>query len=341
MKKKISMMLVLCVLLAGCSDNSQSDSRHEDNTSETLSDNTSTFSNDISNESLIRDSENVKFKYANTKNEQNAVGVYGYTKAETSKENFLNLFSGQPKCEEETIPNGFREEYALGDESGVIMERNENLSVQYNTSQGESYFSVEYDAQFPDERTEFNFISREEISDKLASTIHELLEINIQTKIDAVTAERFSKDVEAHIKAIAELDDNPPTADKYGTPADFYLVTFVQTIENIPVNGTYGHAIFTADGMEFMDVFNTVNVSEKETVSDAFINLDGAEKLLKAKYDLLFLNEPVEVESGELIYIINDGKLTPAWEFTFADGIIEYYDAYTGKEIVVNTGEGA
>lgn len=341
MKKKISAMFILCVLLAGCSDNSQNNSRLENNISETLSNNTSMLSNDISNENLIRDSENVKFKYANIQNEQNVAGVYVYTKAEILKENFLNLFSGEPKCEKETIPNGFREEYAFGDESGVIMERNGDLSVQYNSSQGENYFSVEYDAQSPDERTEFNFISRKEIFDQLASTVNALLDINIQIKIDAVTAERFSKDVEAHIKTIAELDDNPPTADKYGTPADFYLVTFVQTIENIPVDGTYGHAIFTADGMKFLDIFNPVNVSKKETISDPFTNLDGAEKLLKAKYDLLFLDEPVEVESGELTYIINDKKLTPAWKFTFVNGIIEYYDAYTGKEIVVNTGEGA
>lgn len=339
--KKVSIMLILCIFLAGCSDNSQSDSRNEGNTSETLSDNTSTFSNDISNESLIRDSENVIFKYANIQNEQNAAGVYEYTKAETSKENFLNLFSGEPKCEEESIPNGFREEYSLGNESGVIMERNGDLSVQYNTAQGEGYFSVEYDVQFSDEKTEFNFISRKEISDQLASTVNGLLGINIQTRINAVTAERFSKDVETHIKAIAELDDDPPTADKYGTPADFYLVSFVQSIDNIPVDGTYGHAIFSADGMEFMDIFNPISIGEKQTVTNPFINLDAAEKLLKAKYDLLFLDEPVEVESSELTYIINDGKLTPAWKFTFVGGIVEYYDSYTGKEIVFNTGEGA
>lgn len=342
MKKKLLMLLILCVLLAGCSDNSQGDSRQEGNTSETLSGNTSTFSSDISNESLIRDSENVKFKYNKPQTEEISADIYNYVNSEVSTDIYLNLFSGEPSCEKETFPNGFREEYTFGDESGAIMNRDGILqSIDYNTSQGFNYLVVEDGTEVTDETTEFDFISRKEISEKLSTTVKELLGMDIKAKINAVTADRFSSDVETHINNVAQLDDNPPTADKYGTPADFYLVSFVQCIGDIPVEGRFGNAVFTAKGMELLSVYAPVKPTEKILESNTFITLDGAEKSLKAKYDLLFLDEPVEVESGELIYIINDGKLTPAWEFTFADGIIEYYDAYTGKEIVVNTGEGA
>lgn len=333
MKRKLSILVLLCVLLTGCSSNSSDNSNHDDNTL--------TDSSAIINENLIRDSENVKFKYTAAQNEQDNVNIYSYNEAKISKDSFWSLFSAEPKCEEISIPNGFREEYFIGDESGVIMERNGDLSVQYNTFQGEKYFSVEYDSQFSDEKTEFDFSSRKEISDKLELIVNELLGITIQAKINAVSSEQFSKDVEAHIKNIAELDDNPPAADEYGTPADFYVVSFVQTIDGVPVNGTYGDAVFTLNGLEFLDIFNPVSCGEKISTTDLFMGLDGAEKLLKAKYDLLFLDEPVEVESGELKFIISDGKLTPAWEFTMTSGIVEYYDAYSGKEIVVNTGEGA
>lgn len=333
MKRKLSILVLLCVLLTGCSSNSSDNSNHDDNTL--------TDSSAIINESLIRDSENVKFKYTAAQNEQDNVSIYSYNEAKISKDSFWDLFSAEPLCEEISIPNGFREEYFIGDESGVIMERNGELSVQYNTFQGEKYFSVEYDFQFSNEKTEFDFSSRKDISDKLESTVNELLGITIKAKINAVSSERFSKDVDAHIKNIAELDDNPPAAEEYGAPADFYVVSFVQTIDGVPVNGTYGDAVFTKNGLEFLDIFNPVSCGEKVSTSDLFMGLDGAEKLLKAKYDLLFLDEPVEVISGELKFIISDGKLTPAWEFTMTSGIVEYYDAYSGKEIVVNTGEGA
>lgn len=337
MKKLLPILLTACVLLSGCNNTTQAPLDNN----KTLSGTGST--DETSKHDLIRDSENVKFKYDKPQNDQVSIGIYNYTNAEISKESFLGLYSGEPDCAKETFPNGFREEYTFGDETGSILNRDGVLqSADYNTSQGFSYLAVEYDTQSPDEKTEFEFISRKEIVDKLSETVKELLEINIQLKIDAVSAERFSKDVDAHIKAAAELDDNPPTADKYGTPADFYLVSFVQTIDGVPIEGRFGNAIFTAKGMELLSVYSPVKVSEKVPETNAFISLEGAEKLLKDKYELLFLDNPVEVESAELFYVIYEDKLTPAWKFTFADGTAEYYDAHSGKEIVVYVGgEGA
>ncbi len=331
MKKHLSLLLTACILLSGCNNSTQGSSDDNKNSSET----------GTIDDTLNRDSENVKFKYEMAQNPQSSAGVYNYSQAEVSKDTFFKFFSGEPKCTEKDIPNGFREEYAFGDESGSIMERNGDLNILYSTSQGSGYFSVEYDSQSPDEKTEFEFISRKEIGDKLSETVKELLEMNIQLRIDAVSAKRFSTDVNAHIKAAAELDDNPPTADKYGTPADFYLVSFVQAIDGVPIEGRFGNAIFTAKGMEFLNVYSPVKVSEKISKTETFINLDGAEKLLKDKYELLFLDNPVEVESAELTYVIYDDKLTPAWKFTLANSVAEYYDAYSGKEIVFYTGEGA
>lgn len=328
--KKISTLLIVCMLLTGCGASNQGE-----NISETHSENTS-------NENSIRDSENVKFKYDKPQTEQISADIYNYVNVEVSKESFLNLFSGDPSCEKETFQNGFREVYTFGDESGAILNRDGILEgVNYNTPQGFSYLAVEDGTKSADETSEFDFSSRKEISEKLTSTVKGLLGMDIKLEIDAVTAERFSKDVETHIKYAAQLDDNPPTANKYGTPSDFYLVSFVQSIDGITVEGRFGNAVFTVNGMELLSVYNPVKTAEKIPETNTFINLDGAEKLLKSKYDMLFLDEPVEVESAELTYIISDEKLTPAWKFEIPGGVTEYYNAYTGKEIVVNVGEGA
>lgn len=335
MKKYLPILLIACVLVSGCSDNAQNNTRKDENLSSTLADNSSNI--------LNRDSENVKFKYDIPQTEKNPVGIYKFADAEVSKDSFLKLFSGQPSCEKETFDNGFREEYTVGDETGAILNRNGILqSVRYETSQGFSYWAIEDKAESPDESTEFDFISRKEINEKLSATVKELFgEMEIQTRIDAITAERFSKDVKTHIEAAAELYDNPPTAEKYGTPADFYLVSFTQTIEGVPFDGMNGIAVFTAKGMEVINIYNPVKIVEKANADDNFINLDKAEKLLVEKYDLLLLEEPVEVNSAELTYIIVDENLAPAWKFAFPDNYFEYYDAYTGKEIVVQGGEGA
>lgn len=331
----ISIFFTGCVLLSGCNNSAQNSSDAGKKSSPAT---------DVStdNWNMIRDTENVKFKYDQPQDAAHSADIYSYSNAEVSMESYLKLFSEEPSCEKETFPNGFREEYTFGDESGSIMNRDGILvGVDYHTSQGFSYLAVEDGTEVADETTKFDFISRKEVSEKLSLTVNELLGMDIQVKINAVTADRFSKDVETHINNVAQLDDNPPTADKYGTPADFYLVSFVQSIDGVPVVGCFGNAVFTAKGLELLSVYSPLKSTEKVSKSNEFINLDGAEKLLKDKYELLFLDEPVNVENAELTYIIADGKLTPTWKFTFFGGIIEYYDAYTGKEIVVNMGEGA
>lgn len=338
MKKRLALFAIfaaLTALLSGCSDSTQNNPSVGENLSEKISDNSS----DV----LIRDSENVKFKYELPQTEKNPVGIYKYADAEVSKDSFLKLFSGQPSFEKKTFDNGFREDYTVGDETGAILNRNGILqSVGYRTSQGFSYWAIEDKAKSPDESTEFDFISRKEIIEKLSATVKELFgDMEIQTKIDAVTAERFSKDVETHIEAAAEIYDNPPTAEKYGIAADFYLVSFAQTFEGVPFDGMNGIAVFTAKGMEVINIYNPVKIVEKVTAADTFINLDEAEKLLVEKYDLLLLEEPVEINSAELTYIIVDENLVPVWKFAFPDNYFEYYDAYTGKEIVAQIGEGA
>lgn len=334
MKKLLPILLAGCVLLGGCNNSPRGSTQIDKNSSSITGDN--------SNQNLLRDSENVKFKYNQPQDAAASVGIYGYANAEVSMESFLNLFSGEPSCEKETFPSGYREEYTFGNESGAILNRGGILQgVDYNTSQGFGYFFIEYDTKAPDETAEFEFISRKEITEKLSKTVKELLGMDIQIKIDAVSAERFSNDVEAHIKAAAELDDDVPKADKYGTPADYYLVSFVQSVDGVTVDGANGNAIFTAKGMELLSVHSPIKITERASESNSFIGLEGAEKLLKEKYEMLFLDDPVNVASAELAYIINDGKLKPTWKFVFADSNVEYYDAYTGKEIIFYTGEGA
>ena len=326
MKKLLPILLSGCILLGGCSNSTPDSPQNED----------------ILNQNLSRDTENVKFKYDQPQNETSPVDIYNYVNTEVSLESFLELFSEEPSGEKETFPSGFRETYTFGDESGAILNRDGILqSINYNTSQGFSYLFIEYDTEVPDEIKEFDFISRNEIAEQLSKTVKELFGMDIKIKIDAVSAERFTNDVDAHIIAAAELDDEPTTAEKYGTPADYYLVSFAQTVDGVPIDGIYGNAVFTAKGMELLSVYSPITVTEKASTSDTFITLDNSEELLKDKYELIFLDAPVYVVSAELTYIINDGKLIPVWKFVFDDGNCEYYDAYTGKEIIFYVGEGA
>ncbi|MCM1166149.1 MAG: hypothetical protein NC299_15865 [Lachnospiraceae bacterium] len=337
MKKHLPLLLVGCILLGGCSNvNTQDPLNIGGNSSQTVS------AENVSNINAARDSENVKFKYEKPQTEQKPVGIYNYAAAEISQDSFLKLFSGEPTCEKETFPIGFRDEYSCADEEGVIMNRNGLLSVDYNTAQGFNCFVIAHGEEDPDRNTEFDFISRNEIAEKLTETVKNLLGIDIRITIDAVTAERFSRDAAEYVKALAELNDNPPNVEKYGTPADYYSVSITQVIEGIPIDGMTGAAVFTAAGMEYLSFYAPMKVLEKVGGGDSLIDLDGAEQLLKNKYDMLFLDSPVEVTSGELTYIVNESKLTPVWKFNFFGGLTEYYDAYTGKEIAVYAaGEGA
>lgn len=292
-----------------------------------------------------RGSENVRFLYDIPQTEQQPVGIYNCQYADISEEKFLALFSQTPECDKKTFAETKRQisEYKNGKESGLIAYTDGVLqSAGCHTAQGLNYMAVEDGNDDSDTTTEFNFISRADLSKKIKSLMRDLFGIDVQVSINAVTADRFASDVDEHIKAAAALSDNPPSAEKYGTPADIYVISFVQTIDNIPFDGGFGNAVYTSEGLEYFHINAPMKIDSSANASADFITLDGAEKLLKEKYELLLLDEPETFTKAELTYAHSEGTLTPVWKFTAASGSETTFNAYTGKEVVWGIpGEGA
>lgn len=293
MKKLLPIMLSGCILMSGCSNSAQNVPDSGKNSSQSVIDS-------VSGQDAMRDSENLKFGYDRPETKEFNAGVYNYVNAELSDDDFLELFSGEPSREKETFPNGFREKFIFGDEEGSILNRDGNLLVDYYTSQGFNFLVVEYDSQNEDKNTEFDFISRKELTEKLSSTVKNLLNIDIQIRINAVTAEQFSEDLKLHLSSMEELYETTPDAEKYGTPTDFYFVSFNQVIGGIPIEGSYGNAVFTAKGIEYLNFYNPWKLTEKSGNSNSVIDISAAEKLLKKNMSCFFLTNLLALQAASL-----------------------------------------
>lgn len=331
-KNLIIISAILCLLLSGC------------NASESGGDpGNSTVGNAASEVNLTnnlngsRDSENVKFLYEKPRLEISSPGIYSCERANAAIDKFNALFSKTPECEKRSYPETKRRinTYKTETEEGSISYTNDILDgVRYYTGQGLNFNIIESGSDVIDEITEFDFISREKLTEKIKKTVRDLLRIDVEITIDAVTKDRFAVDVQNHLDSLKDLYESAPDPDKYGEPADFYAVRITQKIDGVTYDGSYGEAIYTANGLELLSVFYPVKIGSKVNTSAEFIDIDGAENLLKQKYELLLLNEPEQIERAELTYAHSDGVMTPVWKFTAKGGVETVFDAYTGKEIV-------
>ena len=341
MKRKnlIIISALLCVLLSGCSAAEKGKENIEPGKSNSVDLIPGKASADNSNPlpETPRDSENVKFLYERPQAEQPAVGIYNCENAAVSEEIYFSLFSNIPECEKQSFPETKRriDRYKTASESGTIDYTDDVLQgASYYTEQGMNYTMVEDGNDVIDTVTEFDFISRAELSEKIKSIVRGMFGIDVEVTIDAVTADRFAADAKAHAQADAELRGTVPNVEKYGAASDFYAVSLVQKIEGVTYDGSYGSAIYTAKGLESLYVGNPVRIVSTISTNTDFITLDGAEKLLKEKYELLLLDEPDSFTKAELTYVHSDNVLTPAWKFTSEYSMDTTFDAYTGKEIV-------
>lgn len=339
-KNLIIISALLCLLLSGCTAAEQAEKA--ENSSGKAPASGVNLTNDLSNS---RDSENVRFLYEKPQSEQHAAGIYNCKTAEISLDKYTALFSKDPECEKRSYPETKRRinRYKTGSENGTIDYTNNILQgVNYYTEQGMNYIAVEDGNEVIDTVSEFDFISRADLSKKIKSVVRGLFGVDVEVTVNAVTADRFASDASKHLQAVEDLYGSAPDIDKYGTPTDFYIVSFVQMIDGVPFDGGNGDAVYTADGLEFLSIHAPVKVGSKIDPGKEFIDLDGAEKLLKEKYGLLLLDEPELIERAELTYAHSDGVMTPVWKFTAQGSVETTFDAYTGKEIVwAFTGEKA
>lgn len=334
MKRKILLSLFLAagVLLCGCNTGNSTDQKADNGNERTLSEDPY-FSEEQPSDS------------GKTQDNLTAARIYRSQAAELSADSYLKLFSSAPQCDKITVAERKmeRNEYTAEGESGTVVYIDGQLSqAGYHTNKGFKIIAVEQGSGDIDQETEFDFISRKELSQKLSDAVRDLVGIEVEMKIGAVKAEQYSEDVKSHITAAAELGSGEENADDYGSPEDFYLISFTQAIDGIPFEECFGYAVYTSAGIEFLDVNNPIKAVSEEPAGSEFMTLDKARELIKDKYDLLLLDEPVSFTDEKLIYICRDELLTPAWKFTSDKGTEEYYDAYTGREIVWGAlGEGA
>lgn len=331
MKKKnlVIALTLICLMLSGCDGIGKSEDPGGKNPASGV--------NLTNNLSGLRNSENVKFLYEKPSLGISSPGIYSCERANAAMDKFNALFSKTPECEKRSYPETKRRisSYKTETEEGIISYTNDIMDgVRYYTGQGSNFNIIEGCSGVIDEITEFDFISRAKLSEKIKKTVHDLLRIDVEVTIDAVTKDRFSADVSKHIDSLKELYGSAPDPDKYGGPADFYAVRITQKIDGITYDGGYGEAIYTANGLELLSVFYPVRIGLKTNTSGEFIDIDGAENLLKQKYGLLLLSEPEQIEKAELIYAHSDGVMIPVWKFTAKGGAETVFDAYTGKEIV-------
>lgn len=297
--KILCLLSAACIMLSACNtaksdtEPNQSQSVNSNADTSTLSqDNAKNTDNSDNQASAPRDSENVKFLYEKPHTEQPPVGIYNGEYADISEEKYIELFSETPECDRQTYPEVKRrnDEYKSSDETGMISYTNGVFqNVNYYTKQGLNYMAVADGSGTSDTETEFDFISRDELSDKIKSIAQNLFGIDIKLTIDAVTEKRFSSEAAERLKFEAELYGNASSPDKYGAPIDFYAVSFVQTVDGVPFEGSFGTAVYSANGLEYLYIGAPIKITSAVIASTDFISLDGAENLLKEKYELLFL----------------------------------------------------
>ena len=141
----------------------------------------------------------------------------------------------------------------------------------------------------------------------------------------AITAEEFAE-------TAAEID--PPDPERgWSEPKDFYFIRARQYVDDIPIfagisptnvdtlfhNGSVIEACYSEDGIEKFDARGLYTIVEEASVNGTFIDLSGAEQIIRDQYELIYPYHDLILVDCDLVYVaVFEGDrtvLTPAWEF--------------------------
>ena len=116
-------------------------------------------------------------------------------------------------------------------------------------------------------------------------------------------------------------------------PRDVYYIRARQFVNDIPIftgvsptnvdtmfhNGASIEACYTENGLEYFDITGGYQVGEEKPADGEFIDLKGAEQIIRDYYEMPYGPEYKRLYDCALVYvgIFEDDKtiLTPAWEF--------------------------
>ena len=201
---------------------------------------------------------------------------------------------------------------------------------------------------------ELDFMTLSEVRERFADDMHRFIPDFRIYDLYAITAEDF-----AYVTTVCD----PPFPDRgWSEPKDFYYIRARQYVDDIPlfagvstiINETlwyYGsqiRACYSKDGVEIFQGGDFYSIVEEAPVNGTFIDLAGAEQIIRDEYELIYPYDDMILFECDLVYVaVSEGGrivLTPVWEFyedlfaIFGPHINEYFtnpsirvNAYTGE----------
>ena len=197
-----------------------------------------------------------------------------------------------------------------------------------------------------------DFMSLEDLYKKFDEDVHKFIDKYEIYEMTAFTADKYGE-----IAALTRPDD---LEEDWYEPRDVYYIRARQFVNEIPIfTGTYTtnsnvvpmlshhgaeiQACYTKNGLEYLSIFGGYKIGEEKPADGEFIDLKGAEQIIRDYYDIPYPYHDTILYDCALVYVgVFEGEktvLTPAWEFYNDDGQGSWYDiggpvirinAYTG-----------
>ncbi len=273
--------------------------------------------------------ENVYVDYDRTKYENvSAPPIYyaQYIKPDDSA--LASLFVNPPKIydDEERHHRVFENEHEHGyywSHGGVAYRADDGLDI-YEVSR------ICLDEDMPSVK-ELDFMSLDELYKKFDEDVHKFIDNYEIFEMTAVTADKF-EEITTH------YEDPSGIKKVWCEPKDIYYIRARQFVNDIPIFsgrtstevetvfrlGSEIEAGYTKNGLEFFSVSGGYRVGEKRPADGEFIDLKGAEQLIRDYYQMPYGPIYERLYDCALVYVaVFEGDktvLTPAWEFYFDDG---------------------
>lgn len=268
------------------------------------------------------------------------IAVYG-------EDEMLPFFSEQPKISQD----GSRLNFEGNGESGYT---SSNIGGMFYGRDRWNELSIIRKSFYSDKApapNDLDFMPISELHDRFENDAHRFVPDMEIYETRSVTKADFSK-------VTAERDPPYPELG-WSEPKDFYYVFARQFLDGIPLftttkmvgieectNGPNIEAIYSEDGTEWFDITgSTYNVTDEAPINGTFIDLAGAEQIVREIYALPYGYDQIILSNVDLVYVAvyDEDKrivLTPMWEFYCrfdpaytkeCDLVWLRIDAYTGK----------
>ena len=301
MKKLLLLTLSFVLMLTGCSP--------AQNNSESKLD-------------LEELTDNVYVDYDRTKNENvSAQPIYYAQHIKPDDSALASLFVKPPKIYDNERRNRVFEnesEYGRYGSHGI---------VSYRTNDGMNIFIASQICLDDDMSSvkELDFMSLEELYKKFDEDVHKFIDNYEIYEMTAFTADKFEE--------ITTLTGPSNLEEGWCEPRDVYYIRARQFVNDIPIftgisptsvdtmfhDGARIEACYTENGLEYFDIIGGYQVGEEKTADGEFIDLKGAEQIIRDYYEMPYGPEYEILYDCALVYVgVFEGDktiLTPAWEF--------------------------